>query len=197
MIDISNISKDEPHRIFSKYYLKALRAGQQSIEAISISTFNKYDDEVSSRFVNLKYINKNEWIFFSNYNSNKGRDITTHNQISAAFYWNSINTQIRIKAKIFKSPESFSNEHFLSRTKEKNALAVSSKQSSPIDSYSTVIENYKKVLNSDSLDRPEYWGGYSFIPYYFEFWEGHDSRLNKRNVYHLDNEKWTHVVLQP
>jgi pyridoxamine 5'-phosphate oxidase len=197
MIDISNISKDVPYRIFSQYYQKALNEGQQTIEAISISTFNKNKDEVTSRFVNLKYVIDDEWIFFSNYNSDKANDISSHNQISASFYWHSINTQIRIKANIFKSSEIFSDKHFLSRSKEKNALAISSNQSSSIDSYSSIIKNYESTLQHDSLIRPEYWGGYSFTPYYFEFWEGHDSRLNKRNAYELNNSQWLHKVLQP
>ena len=135
MIDISNISKDEPHRIFSKYYLKALGAGQQSIEAISISTFNKYDDEVSSRFVNLKYIIDDEWIFFSNYLSKKSADFKLHDQIAVLIYWNSINVQIRIKAKVKKTSDSISDKHFHKRSKEKNSLAISSRQSEIIDSY--------------------------------------------------------------
>ena len=197
MIDISNISKDVPHRIFAQYYQKALNKGQQTIEAISISTFNKNKDEVTSRFVNLKYVIDDEWIFFSNYTSDKAKDISSHNQISASFYWHSINTQIRIKANICKSSESFSDKHFLSRSKEKNALAISSNQSSSIDSYASIIKNYESTLQQDSLKRPEYWGGYSFTPYYFEFWEGHDSRLNKRNSYELNNTQWLHKVLQP
>ena len=59
-------------------------------------------------------------------------------------------------------------------------------------------KNYKQSLENDDLKKcPEYWGGYSFIPYYFEFWEGHHSRLNKRDIYELDGKDWTHSILQP
>ena len=106
-------------------------------------------------------------------------------------YWASINTQIRMKAKIFKTSAEFSDDHFQSRTKEKNALAISSNQSQPIDSFDEVTKNFYETLASWILThtRPDFWGGYSFIPYYFEFWQGHENRLNKRHVF---NNKTMH-----
>ena len=82
--------------------------------------------------VNLKYIIDDEWIFFSNYNSLKAQNFLNHDQISALFYWDSINVQIRIKAKIFKTLSKFSDEHFEKRNIKKNALSISSMQSQPI-----------------------------------------------------------------
>ena len=199
MISFIEISKAEPYKEFINFYNQATLKGQKPIEALSISSFNKSMNEVESRFVNLKYISNEEWIFFSNYNSKKAIDFNQHDQISALLYWNSINVQIRIKAKIRKTSEEFSNQHFNSRSKEKNALAISSKQSDLIESYKEVVINYENILNSEDYisDRPSYWGGYSFFPYYFEFWEGHDSRLNKRKVYEYKNNKWKSSILQP
>ena len=89
-----------------------------------------------------------------------------------------------MKAKIKKTSNEFNQKYFFDRSEEKNALAISSNQSKQIDSYNQVKENYNKSLKTDDLKKcPEYWGGYSFTPYYFEFWEGHESRLNKREVY--------------
>ena len=86
-----------------------------------------------------------------------------------------------MKAQIKKTTKEFNQKYFFDRSKEKNALAISSNQSKQIDSYSQVIDNYNRSLESDDLKKcPEYWGGYSFIPYYFEFLEGHESRINKR-----------------
>ena len=138
-------------------------------------------DGVYSDTKSKKYIINDEWIFFSNYESNKAQQFNENNNISATLYWKSIDTQIRIQAKIYKSSKSISDEHFISRNNAKNALAISSSQSRPIKSYNEVIKNYKNVLNSESsLNRPDYWGGFSFFPYSFEFWKGHDSRINKR-----------------
>ena len=86
----------------------------------------------------------------------------------------------------------------MNRANNKNALAISSNQSQAIDSYETVIKNYNKSLETDNLNEcPDYWGGYSFIPYYFEFWEGHNSRLNKREAYEKKGSDWHSSFLQP
>jgi pyridoxamine 5'-phosphate oxidase len=199
MIDLKNIIPDTPHKKFLDLYMKALKEKQRGIEAIAISSYNKSSKEVESRFVNLKYINGNEWIFFSNYQSPKAMQFESHDQISALFYWGAINVQIRLKAKINKSTVEFSDNHFMKRSKEKNALAISSTQSAPIDSFDSVTENFHKTLASmdSESQRPDFWGGYSFSPYYFEFWEGHENRLNKRQVFSMEEGSWSESLLQP
>ena len=199
MIDLINIASDIPHNKFLDLYQKALKEKQRGIEAVAISSYDKSSNEVESRFVNLKYISGNEWIFFSNYLSPKAMQFESHDQISALFYWGAINSQIRLKAKINKTPIEFSDGHFQSRSREKNALAISSNQSQPIDSFNSVKENFHTTLASmdSESQRPEYWGGYSFTPYYFEFWEGHENRLNKRHVFSKEEGSWTESLLQP
>tara|TARA_B100000780_G_scaffold265531_1_gene221010 strand:- start:285 stop:881 length:597 start_codon:yes stop_codon:yes gene_type:complete len=198
MIDIRELDISQPYTIFKDYYDLAFEKSPRGLEAIVIASMDKELDEVDSRFVNLKYIIKDEWIFFSNYNSPKSKQFESHKQISAIFFWPSINIQIRIKAVIFKTSESFSNNHFLQRSKSKNALAMSSNQSQIIDSYDQVKKNYMEALDLNELDsRPSYWGGFSFKPYSFEFWEGHNSRLNKRDLYEMKEGAWRHSFLQP
>ena len=198
-IDIKNLPNLKPYSIFKKFYNLAIENNQKYVEAISISSFNKDIDEVQSRMVNLKYIQNEEWIFFSNYLSPKSKSFETHDQIAATFYWNSINTQIRVKAKIKKTSREFSDSHYLSRAIEKNALAISSNQSNRINSYQEVIDNYNLALKNyeNELKRPEYWGGFSFTPYYFEFWEGNEYRINKREVFSLKGNDWENFLLQP
>ena len=198
MIELINISNEEPYKIFQSLLDNALESGQDATDAISISSFDPIKNEVQSRYVNLKFINQNEWTFFSNYDSPKSKSFIHHDQITALFYWSKTDTQIRIKAKIFKTLEDKSDSYFKSRDKKKNALSISSMQSMAIKSYGEVIKNYQNTLNSQNLnDRPKYWGGFSFIPYYFEFWEGHESRINKRVSYLHDGSKWEKNFLQP
>ena len=111
MIEFDNLNPTKPYNIFLKYYKAAIENNQKDIQAVSISSFNKNLNEVDSRFVNLKYIINNEWIFFSNYNSPKAKSFISHDQISAVFYWSSINTQIRIKAIVKKTTDSFSDNY--------------------------------------------------------------------------------------
>ena len=198
MIHFNNLNQDIPYQLFKAKYDEAYNSGQKAIEAISISSFNKEMNEVDSRYVNLKFITNDEFIFFSNYNSPKGLAFKSHNQIAALLYWPSINVQIRMKAQIKKTSKEFNQKYFFDRSADKNALAISSNQSKLIESYSRVKENYNKSLERDDLKKcPKYWGGYSFIPYYFEFWEGHESRLNKREIFDKTDGIWKHLFLQP
>lgn len=198
MIEFKNIKKEAPYILFKEKYNQSINAHQKSIEAACISSYSKNNKEVNARFVNIKAIHNDNFIFFSNYNSSKAKDFESHSQVTALFYWNSINLQIRIKANIFKTSKEFNIEYFKKRDKKKNALAISSSQSQRIVSYKEVLSNYDKTIKKNNLIKcPEYWGGYKFIPYYFEFWEGHDSRINKRDVYELNKEEWTHYLLQP
>tara|TARA_B100001057_G_scaffold126366_1_gene125160 strand:- start:30269 stop:30865 length:597 start_codon:yes stop_codon:yes gene_type:complete len=198
MIQFDNLSSEIPYKIFKEKYDNSLNAKQKVIEAVCISSFSSKKKEVNARFVNLKIIKEKEFIFFSNYESPKSQDFISHDQITALIYWNSTNVQIRMKAKIKKTSRDFNIEYFVKRDKKKNALAISSNQSNKIASYENVSANYEKSLHEDNLKQcPIYWGGYSFVPYYFEFWEGHESRLNKREVYEMKNNEWNYFILQP
>ena len=198
MIKFNNLNQSIPYQLLKKKYDEAVDAGQKGVEAISISSYNKELNIVDSRFVNLKFINNDEFVFFSNYESPKAAAFNSHNQISALIYWSSINVQVRMKAKIEKTSDEFNQKYFFDRSKEKNALAISSKQSNKIGTFDQVKENYNKSLNNDDLKTcPKYWGGFSFLPYEIEFWEGNEFRLNKRNLYKKDNTNWNLYILEP
>jgi pyridoxamine 5'-phosphate oxidase len=199
MIKIENIEQSKPFIRFENLYKKALIEHQNNIEAICISSYNVKKNEVDSRFVNLKNIKGNEFIFFSNYESEKAKDFSSHSQVSGLFYWNSLNVQIRIKSLIKKSDNDFSDEHFKKRSYKKNALAISSMQSKKILSYEEVIKKYNNQLNKvpKYYKRPQYWGGYSLKPYFFEFWEGHPSRINRREAFELKDGEWQDFFLEP
>ena len=198
MIKFLNDSCEKPYIILKQKYLEAVSAKQRLVEAISIASFSSNTSEVDTRFVNLKFVDGNQFIFFTNYKSPKSIQFESHNQIAVSMYWQSTNTQIRMKAYIKKTSKEFNNNYFLNRSKEKNALAISSNQSEPIASYQEVKDQFNNSLRYDNLSEcPDYWGGYSFTPYYFEFWEGHESRLNKRNVYKIENNDWNHFISQP
>lgn len=200
MIDIRKISNIGPYKILESYYAEALKQQQSYIEALQVSSYNPSSKEVHSRIVNLKYIIDDEWIFFSNYNSSKAIDFEKHDQISTIFFWSSINVQVRTLGHIKKTDKTFSDIHYQKRSTKKNILAISSNQSKKIGSYEEVNTNYLSTKNNKKIDlnqRPEYWGGYSFTPYYFEFWEGDDSRINKRKVYEIEGSEWVKYYLQP
>lgn len=198
MIEFHNLDKSEPFQKFKEYYSRALSFEQKNIEASVISSFNKINNQSNSRIVNIKFLLKNKMIFFTNYDSPKAKEFKQNPNISALFFWQSINMQIRIKGTIQKSKEKFSDNYFAKRDAYKNALAISSRQSSVIESYTEVIENYNEALKTNRLDkRPMYWGGYSIEPTSFEFWEGHKNRLNKRERFTYKKGNWIKEILEP
>lgn len=198
MIKFLENNTDVPYGLFRKYYRKAIKAKQKNIEAICISSYDSDISEVDARYVNLKFVSNKSFIFFTNYNSPKANQFKLHNQITGVFYWDKINTQIRIKARIKKTSLKFNENYFKKRSKEKNALAISSNQSNIISSYEKV--NNKFINTKKTMDLslcPEYWGGYAFEPYYFEFWEGNISRVNKRRSFLYKNKIWKESFLEP
>lgn len=198
MITFINQDNATPYKIFKNLYDEAIENSQEYIEAAAVSSFSFDDNIVDARFVNLKYLDGNEFIFFTNYNSPKANQFKSHQQVTILIFWSSINVQIRMRANINKKDNLYNDNYFNSRKREKNALAISSMQSEEIESYDQVLKNYKKTISSNKLlRRPEYWGGYSFKPNYFEFWKGHENRINQRNVYELKNKTWKYKVVQP
>jgi pyridoxamine 5'-phosphate oxidase len=198
MINIKKICKNKPYSIFKEKYLEAYSAGQKNIEAMVIASYNANTEEVDARYVNLKLIDKDQFVFFTNYKSPKSEAFQSHDQISATFLWTSVSTQIRIKAKITKTSKNFNQKYFQERNIYKNALAISSKQSQPIDSFNNVIQKYNETKKCNNLTKcPEYWGGFAFVPFEIEFWEGNEFRLNKRNLYKNYKNKWNHSILEP
>lgn len=198
MIEFNNLNNETPYILFKEKYMQALEEGQDNIEAIAISSYNPLKKEVDTRFVNLKLINNEEFIFFTNYKSPKAEAFDAFNQVSALLFWSSINIQIRIKAIIKKTSTEFNEKYFRTRLADKNALSISSNQSKEISSYELIIKKYNDVKKKQNLfDCPDYWGGYSFIPYEIEFWEGNEYRINKRNLYKKNKGIWEHCILEP
>ena len=197
MTKFINIDHSKPYKLFKDFFNKANKI-QQSADAINISSYNVNKNEIDSRFVNLKFVDGKEFIFFSNYNSPKSIDFDSHKQISATIYWSSINIQVRMKANIKKKSTNYNNEYFKTRNIKKNALAISSNQSKKIKSYEMIVDKYNLAIENESLSVcPKYWGGFGFIPYQFEFWHGDENRLNKRELYIYENKKWDNFILEP
>ena len=198
MIKIKFKNPSKPMLYLKELYENALKNDQKFPEACAISS-SDHENSVDSRFVNIKYIFDNELIFFSNYKSPKAKQFEACNKVSALFFWSSIYIQIRMKGLIEKTDSNFSDKHFVNRAKQKNIIAKISNQSEEIDSYDTILKKFdNEIRKEENLERPDYWGGFSFKPYYFEFWEGNESRINKREVYEKhDHDHWKTRILQP
>lgn len=188
----------EPIGIFKRLFENSLKNCQLNPDAMCISSIDIKKDMPHSRFVNLKYIKDNELIFFSNYKSKKGRQFNSCSNVSCAFFWPTINVQVRIEGTIKKTSSLISDQHFENRSLKKNALAISSNQSSIAKSYDDIKIKFQNELENGNLKkRPSYWGGYSISPSCFEFWRGEKNRLNKREEYRNNGKKWVYSILEP
>ena len=198
MITFTNLPQTLPYQLFHEHYLEATAAEQPHRHAAAISSYDPSKSLVDSRFVNIKYVDGEDWLFFTNYNSPKANAFSQHKQICALFFWPRTYTQVRIHANIEKVSTQRSDDHFRGRAQPKNALAISSQQSQTVDSIETVIDKYNRVLSeADLLKRPDYWGGYAFRPHYFEFWKGSEYRLNHRRAFSRHSDGWNEAVLEP
>ena len=113
MIDLRKIGTDRPHQLLQSFYEEALSSKQNNIEAILIASYSLTRNEVDARYVNLKFIIENDFIFFSNYQSPKAIQFKEHNQITAVLYWNNINVQIRMKGKVKKLSKEKNSKYFI------------------------------------------------------------------------------------
>jgi len=200
MIQFKNETQHKPFIRFKKEYDRAELAKEKHPEAACISSYDCKKKEIDSRYVNIKFLDGTNFIFFSNYNSPKAIQFNEHKQMTCVFFWENTQLQIRIKALIKKTNAQFNSNYFKTRDVKKNALAISSDQSEPISSYNKVIKKYERTIKIGDLHKcPKYWGGYSLEPYYFEFWQGHKSRINKRDVYEFNNSdnNWIYYNIQP
>lgn len=193
--------KENPIEMFRDWFLEAEENPAVSeANAMAISTVEA-DGCPRTRMVLLKAYTWEGFIFYTNYNSKKGKAIEKNANACLHFFWPSLERQIIIKAELEKIPENLSDGYFHSRPKGSQLGAVVSPQSSVIPNRE-FLENKLKELEKEyenkEVPRPENWGGYLAKPYEIEFWQGRPNRLHDRIIYVLqENFDWKISRLAP
>ena len=155
------------------------------------------DCRISSRTVLLKGIkNEESFIFYTNYASQKAKQMEQNRYVSLLFPWYRLERQVIIQGSILKTSSDESKKYFHSRSRSAQIAAMISKQSSIIASRQQLDEKFKdteKKLKKEEIPYPNYWGGYAIIPDIFEFWQGRKNRMHDRIVYTLTEKDkiWT------
>lgn len=151
------------------------------------------DGKPSVRAVLLKDFSDQGLLFFTNYLSDKGRNLAENPQASVAFLWQSLHRQVRVSGSVVRASAQLSDAYFDSRPEESRRGAVASPQSH------VVSEGWltERIAEVDPTKRPEHWGGFVIIPTSFEFWQGQPSRLHDRIRYRLDDSSWQVDRLAP
>ena len=151
----------------------------------------------SARIVLLKAFDARGFTWFTNYQSEKGRQLDDNPQAELLFYWKALERQVRIRGKVARVSREESVEYFKSRPLGSQIGAVASEQSHPIAGRELLEQRVEQLSEQGSVDCPEHWGGFRLVPERFEFWQGRASRLHDRFRFTATDTGWHIERLQP
>ncbi len=195
----SQVDKN-PIRQFETWFAEVRAAGVSDQDAISmtLATAGK-SCQPSARIVLLKSFDDRGFVFFTNYQSRKAKELAENPRASLLFYWSLLWRQVRIEGSIEKVSPSESEEYFQSRPIGSRVGAWASNQSEVVDSREALEERFAELEKrfGDAVPKPEHWGGYRLRPDSIEFWQGRDNRLHDRLRYSRHEDGWRIDRLAP
>lgn len=191
---------DDPIAFFTKWFIEAQKAEVDEVNAMALATCSP-ENIPHTRIVLLKGLEQDEFIFYTNYNSSKGKDIEQNPNVSLLFFWKELERQVRVQGIASKIASEKSEEYFHSRPAASQIGAWASAQSSVIPDRNTLDDNYTRLEQEymgKRIPRPEHWGGYAVKPVSIEFWQGRISRLHDRILFTKRQDAgWNKVRLAP
>ena len=189
----------DPFKQFSDWFNQTLKSGIVEPTAMFLATASK-EGIPSGRVVLLKGFDVKGFVFFTNYNSRKGREINENPWVSVAFHWKESERQVRITGIAEKIADKESDIYFISRPFESQLSALVSRQSEVIRNREELEKSWNESYlhnKGKNLTRPETWGGYRITPFDFEFWQGRENRLHDRIRYKKLDNSWVIERLSP
>ena len=198
-LDISNVSNDPIHQ-FNKWFDEALKSKVLEPNAMCLATVS-IDNRPSCRIVLLKGVEENKFLFYTNYQSHKGKELENNPVCALTFFWPELERQIRIEGIAGRVAENKSIEYFQSRPLGSQVSAWASPQSTVIDNRIILEDRAKQIEKrfegSTVLPKPHQWGGYAVDPMLIEFWQGRENRLHDRMEYVKLDGSWKLHRLAP
>ncbi|MEZ4904436.1 MAG: pyridoxamine 5'-phosphate oxidase [Spirosomataceae bacterium] len=188
-----------PIEQFDKWFEEALLAEVIEPNAMVISTINK-EGYPQGRIVLLKDVDKNGFTFYTNYESQKGTELSIHPFAALTFWWAELERQVRIVGKVEKVSEAESDAYFAIRPRGSQLGAWASAQSKQIENREILTQKIAQLevrFANQTIPRPPHWGGYRVVPSQIEFWQGRASRLHDRLRYVIENNEWKIERLSP
>ena len=198
-LDELTIDRD-PIKQFQKWFAEAVAAKVPLAEAMSLATVDS-EGKPKSRMVLLKQVDQDGFVFFTNYRSDKAKELEANPNVALTFHWSQLERQVRIEGVVTKTSVAESQAYFATRPRESQIGAWASPQSSVIsgrEELEAKQRELEQVYEGGPVPWPEHWGGFRVQPNRIEFWKGRIGRLHDRLVYERSSdETWLIVRLAP
>jgi len=190
---------DDPFRLFSEWYREAREAGLYLPESMSLATATP-DGRPSVRLVLLKGHDERGFVFFTNYESRKARELSENARAALAIHWPILQRQVRVEGTVERISDEASYDYFRTRPRGSRIGAWASPQSAPIAGREELMERVQECearFEGGDVPLPPFWGGYRVRPERIEFWQGRVNRLHDRFLFERNGESWSVQRLAP
>ncbi len=198
---LNNLEKDkvpaDPLVLFHQWLEAAIDQGLTEPNAMTLATVNS-DGNPAARVVLLKEIFHGRFVFYTNYESNKGRELEANPNAALVFLWLEMQRQVRVSGWVERVSTAMSDEYFAQRPEESRLGAVISPQSRPVSRREELEKAFRELQKQKAtVSRPPHWGGYQLWPEQIEFWQGRENRLHDRILYSRKGKSWEILRLAP
>jgi pyridoxamine 5'-phosphate oxidase len=190
---------DDPFSFFHTWFEEAVSASIDDVNAMTLSTLQE-DGFPDARIVLLKGLDERGFTFFTNYESEKGVQLSKHSKASLVFHWKELERQVRVMGIAEQLTAAENDAYFASRPRASQLGAWASPQSQKIEKRELLEERYAQFEQqfTDVVPRPSHWGGFRIVPIKIEFWHGRSSRMHDRIVFEKqENESWSRYRVAP
>jgi pyridoxamine 5'-phosphate oxidase len=192
-------ARRDPFAQFAQWLQDAADAGIREPAAMTLATAS-IQGRPSARIVLLRGHDRRGFVFFTNYQSRKGRELEENRRAALVFYWDDVERQLRIEGDVARLEPGESDAYFAQRPRGHQLSAWASQQSAVISdraSLESATHHYDALFAGRPVQRPPYWGGFRVQPLSFEFWQGRADRVHDRILYTRDEDDWRIARLAP